>query len=570
MTTTASQQQAITSNSPAILNVAGAGSGKTFTIIERIDRLVREGTRPDAILCLTFTRKAAGELKERLAKKIGDAARRITAGTFHSISYRILMDWGERIGYRTTNGQALAIVPPDEAEAVFKSIADLYRWKGTKKTIDEARKALAHNEKWPEDPALERIIREYWSRLRECNALDYDQLLLEVHRLFRECPDALHHYRNRWEHVFIDEYQDTDHVQYNLHEALRPNFLYAVGDPDQAIYGWRGADLGIILNFEKAHDGAEVIRLEECFRCGRPIVEAANALIEHNISRFPKTLIPTIDEGEVHVCGIQFDANTLLTDIDGEMENGIKESEIAVIGRTHGVLDDLVRIFAELSPNLPVLKVGAKSNEIEKSDGWKQFHAAIRMAVNPGDSLAFITYAPFMFDLSNDAMAIIRKMATQEGVSLVEAFHRIHADNPIKILSQFVGAMAVSAIAEWWQRTVGLASAVLEYLKETAPTMTAVEWLEWLAGKDMHTELEGGKMAAITFLTAHAAKGLEWDVVYLVGFDQDEFPKKRSIREGHLEEERRLAYVAFTRARKRLVICHGEKPSQFIKEAGLS
>ncbi|MBF0501466.1 MAG: ATP-dependent helicase [Candidatus Riflebacteria bacterium] len=565
MTETASQLTAINSTSSAILNVAGAGSGKTTTIVNRIARLIKEGTNPESILCLTFTRKAANELKQRLQVKIGDVARRIWTGTFHSVSYRILAKWGERIGYKTTGGQAIAVVPPDEATEIFDGVVELYGWKGAKKALADAKQTLAHDGKWSEDPNIVRIIREYWSILRACNAVDFDQLLLEVHRLFQECPDALQAHKNRIEHIFVDEYQDTDHQQYHLHEVISPKNLYAVGDPDQAIYGWRGADVGIILDFEKAHEGAEIIKLEECFRCGTPIVKAANRLIGHNEDRIEKTLIPVIDGGEIEVLkgGPELIARLLKDEVEFNSPD-----QVAVIGRTHDTLD--VCLEACQNKDIPVFKVGAKTREIEGSKGWKNFHAAVRLALNPSDDLAFHRRGAYLLRIELSEKDALKNRAISAGTGVWAQYIK---ENPKNIISQLRFApefQSVRALAMLWKKTDdSLGQAFIDELGETCPNLTPAQWLEYLAGKDMHTELEKGSKGKVTFLTAHAAKGLEWDVVYVIGFDQGEFPKQKSIREKRLEEERRLSYVAFTRARNRLVLVHEKEPSQFVKEAGL-
>jgi len=565
LTATPSQLRAIESTSSAILNVAGAGSGKTTTIVNRIARLIDHGTRPDSILCLTFTRKAANELKDRLTLKIGAVARRIWTGTFHSVSYRILTKWGERIGYRTTSGQAISVVQPEEAEALFESVVNQYGWKGTKKALAEAKQELAHDGTEPNDPNIMRILREYWSRLRQCNAMDYDQLLIEVLRLFRECPEALLHYRNQLEYIFVDEYQDTDHQQYTLHEAINPKNLYSVGDPDQAIYGWRGADLGIILDFEKAHQGAEVIRLEECFRCGTPIVKAANSLIEHNKDRIEKTLIPVIEGGEIEV--IQGGPDRLAKMLADEICFN-KPEQIAVIGRTHGILETCLE--AANVKEIPAFKVGAKTKGIESSDSWKLFHAAVRMAVNPSDDLAFYSQGLRFFDVNPEGLRTLQGRAAHRGMGMWATYCDENPDNEIAQMREAMNRVSILSLAGNWREFIAdLDQEFIETLAINCATMTPAQWLEYQAGKDMHTELEKGVDNRVTLLTAHAAKGLEWDVVYVVGFDQGEFPKNRSIREKHLEEERRLAYVAFTRARKRLVLLHEKEPSQFIKEAGL-
>lgn len=569
MNMTPSQQRAIDSNAPAILVVAGAGSGKTSTVVQRNARLIAQGESPDSILCLTFTRKAANELKERLEKLIGPQARRIWAGTFHAISYRILRQWGERIGYQTTGGRTITVVTPDEAESVFKAVIDQYGWKGRKSTIEEARKELAHRGEFPEDLDLARIIREYWAELRRMNAVDYDQLLLEVSRLFRESPEALAFYRNRFAHIFVDEYQDTDLVQYNLHEMLAPAHLFCVGDPDQAIYGWRGADMSIILRFEQAHPGAEVVLLEECFRCAPPIVEAANRLIAHNRDRIPKTLLPQPGEGSAEARKDWSPVYRLSEDLAFE-----KPEEVAVIARTHADLEKIEREC--IQAGLSVFRVGAEEKTIGKSAIMRRFKSHLRLWLNSRDDLA-------MHSLDLPAAEIQAAMAARRSdQSLFEAWRARLSDDGRLTLEAIRHAFdeAPSSVAAFAAFSTVAGShpqeMLLNYLADNGGELKPAEWIEREMVKDMHAGLERKRPDRITLLTAHAAKGLEWDHVLVIGMEDGKFPSQRAIRAGTEEEERRLAYVAFTRARKTLAIypivdgaTPAGTPSRFIKEAGL-
>jgi DNA helicase-2/ATP-dependent DNA helicase PcrA len=559
MTFTPAQQQAIDSDSSFILMVAGAGAGKTRTLVHRIARLVREGTSPKSILCLTFTRKAAGELKERLEALIGDKARQIWAGTFHAISYRILSQWGERIGYQTTGGRSITVVTPEEADRLFDHACALYAWKGTKKSLQEAKSLLAHREEWPENIDIQRIIKEYWAILRECNAVDFDQLLLEVSRLFRECPEARDFYHNRFSHVFVDEYQDTDQVQYNLHETIGPQFLCCVGDPDQAIYGWRGADVSIILAFQQAHPGAEIIKMEECFRCGREIVEPANRLIEHNKNRIEKTLVPVFDGAKVLIrTGGAVEVAAFLS----EELAFIKPENVAVLARTHGILEAIeLETFGQ---GLTVHRVGKSTADLKSSQSWKNFHALLRLLVNPRDNLAF-------FSLVTDTQVVQRIRGLGFHKTMWEWFVELY---PGSEFSEWHSIATFPRLSVWElaHLTAEPPIEIKTYLLENqANEKTPQQWLEFVYGQDMHSELEKKKDGCITLLTAHAAKGLEWDVVVLAGFDEGTFPGARSKSDqARMEEERRLAYVAFTRAAKLLVLfSNGPKPSRFIAEADI-
>jgi len=560
MNPTKSQLQAINSNSSAILVIAGAGSGKTATTIQRIVRLVKEGTNPASILCLTFTRKAANELKERLAKSIGaSAAKKIWAGTFHSISYRILSQWGSKIGYQVDSGRSITVITPDESDLLLREIIKAYDFKGTLKSISDAKSVLAHDGKEPEDLNIKRIIGEYHARLKECNAVDFDLLLLEVQKLLEVCPAALEFYQTKFAHIFVDEYQDTDKVQYNLHEVLRPKHLFCVGDSDQAIYGWRGANVDIILNFEKAHPGAEVVKLEDCFRCADVIVSRANSLISNNLNRIEKTLIgATGNEGTFEVDHKSHPEH--IADYLAEYMAFENPGEIAVIGRTHRSLEAVELACCNLG--LEVLRVGKATAAIEANDSFQFMRAYLRLAMNPRDNIAFLTANRIGFrqDLNK-----IWSWANSHGCSWYEAYGDIAPITPEQSLIGFYEETCSYLELE-------PDKSVIAYLEANFPDITADDWLATFQIKDNQLELEKKQSDKITLITAHAAKGLEWDNVLIVDFDEGRFPSKMALRSGNIEEERRLAYVAFTRARNRLLIFRNPEKlqSRFIEEGSNS
>lgn len=553
---TTAQQQAIDTNSPAVLAVAGAGAGKTRCVVARIERLVKDGCNPASILCLTFTRKAARELKERLGKTIGNQARRIWAGTFHAISYRILMQWGGKIGYQTTEGRSITVTTPEEAENLFREIMQSYNYKGTIRDIDKARSELAHAGTEPEEPNISRIINEYKVKLMECNAIDFDGLLLEVRRLFENCLPALEYYQNKFDHIFVDEYQDTDRIQYNLHELLRPRNLFVVGDADQGIYSWRGAELSIIQGFQTDHPGAEVIKLEHCFRCGDEIVRRANNLIGHNRQRIDKTLIgATGTQGEFR--GYFESCPEFIAEILADELTFEDPKQIAVIARKHSILEGIEKACNKIG--LAVHRVGAASRAVEDSESFKAFLSLAKLAVNPRDNLAFLTANKLLFHID------IRQVWSEANRFGSSWFEALPFEEILSIRLPTGEEPAVQAYA----RLFGNAGtpAAIDFLGEYFPGLSISEFLEAYATKDMHTELENPR-EAITLITSHASKGLEWDHVLIAEFDEGTLPSNWAIREGNLEEERRLAYVAMTRARKSVrVFCSpDQEPSRFLEE----
>ena len=574
---TPSQQRAIDSNAPAILVVAGAGSGKTTVVTRRIARLVGSGVKPWNILVLTFTRKAANELRERLEVAIGQyAAGCIWAGTFHAICYKILSRHGDRIGYQITDGNHITVVTPAETEMLLAEIVDEYRWRGSAKDLAAAKQELAHTGEFPTDPDIGRIIREYWARLRECNAVDFDQLLLEVSRLFEDCPDVLEVYHDRFKHVFVDEYQDTDHLQYRLHEDIAPASLFVVGDPRQAIYGWRGADISIIKGFVAAHPGAEVIELLENFRSGAAIVAAANKVIANN-EEGKHGLIPTIQNSKVEAINAPAGVGGVAAKI---VSAGVNDNSIAVIARTHATLKAVEKNLIE--NDIRCHRVGAGRDGIESTPEWAPPHAALRCPVNPRDDVAF-RIAHEWFGVRTNDLKGLKVRAIQAGKSMIEQ-HLV--DDPegelsmLRDIAQDPTATVFDVTKSYLafdhpvvEKIDAKIADVFQHIEDLGGAdMPCVEWLEWLSTKDMHADLEAAANdhLCVLLLTAHAAKGLEWDCVIIADFDEGIFPAKRTIREGHIEEERRLAYVAMTRARDHLVMFHSGKPSRFIGEAGIT
>ena len=559
MKPTPAQQEAIDSYDNNLLLIAGAGSGKTATVIQRIRVLIERGVNPASILCLTFTRKAANEIRERLEKMLdARSVRPIWIGTFHSISYRILSQWGYKIGYKSTKKESISVTSQEEADTLLKAIVDQYDFKSSMKKITDAKGLLAHDNIDPVDPDIKRILKEYKSRLKESNAVDFDYLLLEVHALFQACPDALKYYQGKFEHVFIDEYQDTDTVQYNLHELIQPRNLFCIGDSDQCLYTWRGANISIILNFDKMHENTKVIKLEHCFRCGDNIVAAANTLIDHNVDRIKKTLIgATGFDGEINVLedsSPQQIAYFLAEELAFE-----NPSQIAVIARNHRSLEFIERACQEYK--LDVLRVGKATDEVESMDCFKFMLAYLKLQLNPLNNISFLMANKIGFKA---VLPEIWKKANETGCSWYQAFEDKAPISPEQDIQSFYRQCCTAS-------NQGASTLVIEYLVNMFDRdISAENWLKQYQVKDSHLELEKKKEGMITLITAHAAKGLEWDNVLIADFEELKFPSKLAIKNNTLEEERRLAYVAFTRARKRLVIFSSPNlRSRFLHEAKL-
>lgn len=550
MNMTPSQEKAINSNSKSVLILAGAGSGKTATTISKIAKLIESGINPSSVLCLTFTRKAANEMKERLSDMIGrDKAKKIWAGTFHSICYRILMQFGNHIGYQT-NGSKITVITADESNLLMKKIIENYGYKGTQKEISDAKNLLAHKGVVPENPEIARIIKEYYTKLRESNSIDYDKLLLEVSFLFQKCNQARDHYHNRFKYIFVDEYQDTDTMQYSLHELINPDYLFVVGDVDQSIYSFRGAEISIIQNFKKDHKESEVILLEECFRCCDSIVEKANKLISHNKNRFDKKLIGKTGKNglfEVYFGDAFSLANYVSENLAFEMPG-----DIAVIGRTHNVLKELETAFFEIG--LDTHRVGADMQYIEQSAQFQKILCLLRLNANVKDNIAFMKLSQLeCFDLES-----VWQSANLRGCSWFESYQEKekYKHDLNKRIFDVVEEILINCQID---------SKIKDFF-DGKKDFTGIEFLEDYQIRDQHYELEKKDPDKITLITAHAAKGLEWKNVVIAEFTEKCFPSVLAVKSGNIEEERRLAYVSFTRAAERLVIFHGKNKSCFLGE----
>jgi DNA helicase-2/ATP-dependent DNA helicase PcrA len=576
MTMTPAQVKAIESMAPAISVIAGAGSGKTRVMVEHVRRLLEKGAFPEEILVLTFTRKAGNELKDRLLQlphMDPHTVRRIWCGTFHAISYRILRQYGAQIGYKNNEDEQITIVSPEDAEMVWKMAVAAYGKKIPVRELENARLEYAHRGTQPEDLDFKRIFSDYRSRLRECNALDFDLLLLEVFRLFDQYPPALEYFRVRFKYVLVDEYQDTDTVQYNLHERIGPQHLFAVGDPRQSIYSFRGAEVSIIENFQKDHPGGELLHLAECFRCGKPIVKAANKLIAHNGPFEP--MVPMIEDGKTEV----YPGGPL--EIAQFLDNKTTDNwnQIAVIARTHRVLQNVEMFLTR--KGIPVNRIGKATAGLEDSYEWKNIHRLLKLAANKYDSIAFLA-ARKTLGITDEALEEIRHLAIANGECLRDSFRRFVFPPGEGVFWQTIfgnlfdrediaNLPVLTAIQGIYLSLPLLYSKefdaqLAEYIRSAGmEDATVKNWLEWVATRDIHSELEKKETPnAVTLITAHASKGLEWEWVILAGFDEGLFPSR-----GEINEERRLAYVAMTRARARLTVFTEKRPSRFIEEAEL-
>ncbi|MFC5833064.1 DNA helicase PcrA [Nonomuraea insulae] len=617
------QREAVIHHGSPLLIVAGAGSGKTRVLTHRIAYLLAErDVHPGEILAITFTNKAAKEMKERIDKLVGPRARAMWVMTFHSACMRILRREAKRLGfpssfsiYDQADSQRLMAMVCREMELDPKRYpprsfsAQVSNFKNELVDYETALdRAGSHLEK-----TLAQAYKAYQLKLTEAGAMDFDDIIMNTVTLFQLFPDVAEHYRMRFRHVLVDEYQDTNHAQYILirelvgHPELRTtdgdlvrsgadmSELCVVGDADQSIYAFRGATIRNILEFERDYPDARTILLEQNYRSTQNILAAANAVISRNESRKPKNLWSDQGDG-AQIVGYVADnehdeAMFVAQEVDRlSDEEDVRPGDVAVFYRTNAAS----RVFEEIfiRTGLPYKVVGGVRFYERKE--VKDLLAYLRVLANPADvvSLRRILNVPKR-GIGDRAEAMIEALSTRERISFWDALHRADeaygmATRSLNAVREFVAlideliakgeGMPPSALAEEILVSTGYRAELeasedpqdesrLENLNELIsvasefedanPEGTLVEFLEQVslvADADQIPDADGGQ-GVVTLMTLHTAKGLEFPVVFLTAMEDGVFPHVRSLGEPkELEEERRLAYVGITRAQQRLYI----------------
>lgn len=573
---TPSQKHAIDSDSRDILCIAGAGSGKTATMVARIERLLNAGADPTSFLVLTFTRRAARQMRERIEAK-GHSTEGMLCNTFHSVCYSILRAYGDRIGYDT---QTLSVIDTIDADALLQSTArdcGLVDGNGKGKKGVSLKSLAAYRDAQysgqavdsPLAPFMAAWFAHYTSERRSMNVLDFGSCLTEVNRLFTECPDVLEIYRRRIGYVFVDELQDSTDVDYVLHEWFKPSAqFFGVGDRRQAIYGFRGSRPDLMV---ERNPRAVIHDLRENFRSGYKIVAAANALIAHNGDTLAMPMIgATGQAGIVETLTGRTDA---IVDKVCWLRQAYAPRDIAIIARRH---DHLKRIEGRLvDVGIPCERVGQK-NDIASDPDFRAIYCALRLLANPRDDMAFMGLRERL-GIDGASYATIKHAAAFDGISHWQAYRkRRNWTSPpvlrIPDILSYVGALIRHIhcdLIDWWTSHCG--------------DMTPAEAVEWFGTRDIHAENDEAAADAVTLLTCHAAKGLEFPVVIVAEMNEGSMPSSQGIRGGEdaIAEERRVAYVAMTRAKERLILHYRgpdhfddpkyvKPPSRFIAEAGLN
>ena len=598
---TPAQRRAVETEARDCLVIAGAGSGKTRVLTERVRFLIeRSGVSPANIMVLTFTRKAAGELLHRLEESIGSGfnPRRagMLVGTFHSVALTILRPEGRALGLLP---DTLTILDPTDANMMFEWAArDLgylnsgSKWAAgmSKERARQYRDAqyTGRDLDWLEtirggEAPYARLFAHYRHSLLTMNLLDFGLILRECNRLFDEHPDVLLRYQQRVHHVLVDELQDSDLTQYNLHDRFSPPAtFFGVGDTRQAIYGFRGAQPALML---ERHPDAKIVNLTDCFRCGASIVKAANRLIAVNAEpRTEPLACATNRDGSVRVehGRSEFIAQQLVA----KAAAGFAWHDIAVLYRAHATGRRLESVCRERS--IPVHRVGASFDVCETPE-FRLLHRLLRLICNPRDDVAFLATHELL-GIDAEALREIRIKAKTGGVGL---WQEAYCSPSIRRTA--VGVEVKSAMVEEAQnlpaiRTLlnlqacpPLASdalaAAFEFWRRHEAGLSLADLLRWFALRDSQDDLVRG-WSGVVLSTVHAAKGLEWPCVFVVNLLEGDFPSGQSLHGDGVRDERRLAYVAFTRAKEALLLHTREPadqdphrrvklPSRFIGEAGL-
>ena len=636
----APQRAAVLQKEGPIIVIAGAGSGKTRVLTYRIANLMRQGVDAFHILALTFTNKAANEMKKRIADIVGNSeAKNLWMGTFHSVFAKILRFEADKLGYP----QNFTIYDTQDSQRLINGIIkekeldkDVYKYKQIQQRISSLKNnlitvrayfnnpELVENDAIRKQPRFGEIYQEYVERCFKAGAMDFDDLLLKTNELLNVYPEVLAKYQNRFQYILVDEYQDTNHSQYLIVKALADRFhnICVVGDDAQSIYAFRGANINNILNFKSDYPEAKEYKLEQNYRSTKNIVEAANSVIEHNKVRLDKVVFTENEMGElIKVYRSPTDADegrfVASSIFENKMQHQLANGKFAVLYRTNSqsrAIEDALR-----KRDIPYRIYGGLSFYQRKE--IKDMLAYLRLIINPNDEEALVRIINFPArGIGETTMEKLTLAANHYKKSIFEIMYNVnklpelHINSTTKQkLTDFVVMILnlqalnqranVFEVAEQVAKKTGL---LQEFKKDGTPegiakmenieemlngmkdfvigqedvadsTGSLAEYLEDVSlATDSDKEI--GDDDRVALMTIHLAKGLEFPYVYIVGMEEDLFPLAKSIQSrDELEEERRLFYVALTRAEKQAYLTYAERryrfgnlsdtePSRFIEE----
>ena len=596
------QKEAVLATDGPCLVIAGAGSGKTKVLTHKIAYDIESGIKPWNILAITFTNKAANEMKERIEKLIGDAAKDLWMGTFHSICVRILRRYIDRIGYKTdfvifdTSDQKTLI---KECLKALKVDDKIFTDRGVLSEISNGKNEMlepkAYGVKYAGDFRKEKIAEIYelyQRRLRENNAIDFDDIINFTIKILSENPDVLDYYTEKFKYILVDEYQDTNKAQFTLVSLLASKYgnVTAVGDNDQGIYSFRGADISNILNFERDFPGTRIIKLEQNYRCTGNILKAANAVIKHNENKYDKKLWTENEEGHLPCiyCGEdEYDEGRYIVEQINHLktEEYYKNSDFTILYRMNAqsrAIEDIL-----MREGIPYKVIGGLKFYERKE--IKDIIAYLRLIHNSADNLSLkriinepkrgigktsIEQIQEISDKTGNSMYEIIRNAQEYGLTRVYSNSRDFIEQ-MEYLKSKKDELKISDLIKETLNKTGYTKALenensveaetrienleefltvaIEFEEESADNTLA----EFLENITLSSDIDGmeDQDNSITLMTLHSAKGLEFPVVFLVGMEEGIFPGYKSIGEPQaLEEERRLFYVGITRAKQYLYL----------------
>ena len=599
------QRKAVEAVNGPVMIIAGAGSGKTRVLTYRVAHLVALGVRPESVLALTFTNKAANEMKARITSLVGEHAQRVWMGTFHSLFARILRMEAQTLGYQRN----FTIYDADDSLSQIKSVMNAlgipqqqFSPQGIRSRISRAKNQLVSPQLFREsgqDPMTEKtaqVYEEYQKALLRSNAMDFDDLLLKPLELFLHHPEALKRYQERFKYILVDEYQDTNRVQYRLLQELARAYrnICVVGDDAQSIYAFRGADIRNILDFGTDYPDCQTFRLEQNYRSTKTILGLADSLIRQNRDQIAKTLWTSNTDGEpvvVNVCDDDRDeGRRIVSRIEEEsVRKKLDLKDFAVLYRTNAQsrsIEDALR-----RNGIPYTIVGGVA--FYKRKEIKDILAYLRVVANPKDteSLLRIINVPAR-SIGPTTIEKLRSFAAREKLPLLDALgapglEKVLSDRTRKAVRQFHGLMrkylglksemSVSELAHALVDEIGILPALKE--ENTADALARRDNIQELVsaltefndqhpGAGLEDFLEEVSLVsdvdtadfgrnAVTLMTLHAAKGLEFPVVFVTGLEEGLFPLAASLEDRReLEEERRLMYVGITRAKVKLYLSY--------------
>ena len=609
------QREAVAHVEGPLLILAGAGSGKTRVLTHRISHILDQGlAQPGEILAITFTNKAAREMKERVSDLVGPEAKKMWVSTFHAFCSRILRAHADKLGYKReftiydsadqTRLVKRCIIDLDKDPKRFNPRAFQGQISSAKNSLLSADDYLRRTEGYMAENIAE-VYDLYQKRLYENNAMDFDDLLMNTVSLFEMFSDVRERYTTKFRYIHVDEYQDTNHAQYRLVNLLASDAshrkLCVVGDDDQSIYSWRGADISNILEFERDYPEAKVVRLEQNYRSTQTILSAANAVVANNASRKAKELWTEGLEGEkirVHTAADEYaEARYVVSEIERLIEEGASRDEVAVFYRTNAQSRALEDVLTR--ERVPYQIVGGQKF-YERAE-IKDAVSYLCVIANPADSVSLerIVNVPKR-GLGDTSVAKLREYAARNGISLYDALDEA-SEAGVSGKAQKTCA-AVRELFEGWriaaqeispseligavlddsgyrrelqedntvesegrlENLAELLNAAAEYEREEPePTLEGFLQEQALYSESDKLDEASRSGGTVTLMTLHNAKGLEYEHAFIVGMEEGTFPHSRSLDEQNDEEERRLAYVGITRAMKTLTLTYAKLRSSW-------